>query len=438
MIDEANHTQITSFSSSFHENDAILGKDLNQVNYQQDFPLLLQKDEQGRTLAYLDNAATTQKPKQVIDAVCDYYRTYNSNPHRGTYDISVRVTETFENVRRKVAHFIGAKSSDEIVFTSGTTDSMNLIALSYGEQFIQSGDEILISVLEHHANLLPWQRLAKKKNAKLIYLVPDHDGILSLEEVKEKLSPKTKIVAITHISNVLGYVNPIREITQLAHEQGAIVVLDGAQSVPHIQINVEELAVDFMAFSGHKMMAPAGIGVLYGKKELLDVMEPVRIGGGIVEEVTMDSVRYLDAPWKFEAGTQNAEGVIGLGAAIDYISSIGLSTIQTIEQELVSYALNQILKLPYIELYGSKNATHRTGVLSFNVTEVHPHDTATILASHGVAVRAGHHCAQPLMKHLGVNATCRMSLYFYNSKEDIDRLINGLKTVKGVLGYESE
>ncbi len=418
------------------ENNALL-KDLKYIDYMKDFPLLLQKDEDGRTLAYLDNAATTQKPNQVIDAVCDYYKTYNSNPHRGTYSISVRVTEMFEQVRRKVANFIGSEETEEIVFTSGTTDSINLVALSYGEQILEQGDEILISVLEHHSNLLPWQRLAKRKKAKLNYLIPDSNGFLSLEEVKNKLSPRTKIVAITQVSNVLGVVNPISEITDLAHKQGAVVVLDAAQSIPHMSVNVRDLNVDFMAFSGHKMLAPAGIGVLYGKKEYLRLMEPLRIGGGIVEEVTKDTVRYLDAPWKFEAGTQNAEGVIGLGAAIDYLETIGMPTIENKERSLIAYAFDKLSSLPEIELYGGKNVTDRTGILSFNVTEVHPHDTATILASHGVAVRAGHHCAQPLMAHMGVNATCRMSLYFYNTEEDIDRLVNALKIVKGVLGLES-
>jgi len=407
------------------------------ADYRKDFPLLLQKDAQGQTIAYLDNAATTQKPMQVIDAVCNYYKTYNSNPHRGTYDISVRVTQEYEDIRSKAARFIGAQQPEEIVFTSGTTDSINLVSLSFGEQLIEAGDEILITVMEHHSNLLPWQRLARKKNATLKYLIPDKYGLLSLDEVRNKLSSRTRLVAIAHVSNVLGYVNPIREITEIAHRQGAIVVLDGAQSIPHMTVNVRELGVDFMAFSGHKMLAPAGIGVLYGRKELLDSMEPLYIGGGIVEDVTMDSVRYMDAPWRFEAGTQNAEGIIGLGAAIDYLNSIGMEKIQEIEHQLMEYAYDRLSSLPDIELYGTPDVNKRTGIISFNVKGVHPHDTATILASCGVAVRAGHHCAQPLMAHLGVNATCRMSLYFYNTFEDIDRLYDGLKTVKGVLGLES-
>lgn len=408
-----------------------------RTDYRQDFPLLLQKDGEGRTLAYLDNAATTQKPRQVIDAVRRYYETYNANPHRGAYDISVRVTEEFEAVRGKVARFLGAASAEEIVFTSGATDAINLVAMSYGEGAVGPGDEILISVLEHHSNLLPWQRLARRTGAKLRYLLPGADGVISLEEVEKKLTSSTRLVAVTHVSNVLGSVSPVRELTALAHERGAAVLLDAAQSAPHIPVDVRALDVDFLTFSGHKLLSPAGIGVLYGKKELLRAMEPLRLGGGIVEEVTQDSVRYMDAPWRFEAGTQNAEGVIGLGAAIDYLEAVGMPAIQEIEGRLTSYALEKLSAVPGIELYGAARGAARAGILSFNIAGVHPHDTATILASHGVAVRAGHHCAQPLMAHLGVNATCRMSLYFYNTEEDVDRLTEALRTVREVLGLEA-
>lgn len=403
-------------------------------DYKQDFPLLLQKDEKGRALAYLDNAATTQKPEQVIGAVRAYYETFNANPHRGAYSISVRATEAFEEVRRKAARFIGADGPEEIVFTSGATDAINLAAISYGEQAVGQGDEILISVLEHHSNLLPWQRLARRTGAVLRYLFPGKNGCVALEEAAEKLTARTRIVALTHVSNVLGGVNPIRDIAALAHAKGAAVLLDAAQSVPHIPVDVQALDVDFLAFSGHKMLAPAGIGVLYGEKALLRQMEPLRLGGGIVEEVTQQSVRYLDAPWKFEAGTQNVEGVIGLGAAIDYLEAVGMDRIRETEGRLTEYALEKLSAVPGIELYGVQGGEARTGILSFNIAGVHPHDTATILASHNVAVRAGHHCAQPLMAHLGVNATCRMSLYFYNTREDIDRLARALKTVRGVLG----
>lgn len=409
-----------------------------KAEYKRDFPLLLQKDSEGRTLAYLDNAATTQKPEQVIDAVCEYYKTFNANPHRGAYSISVQATEAFEQVRHKVARFLNAPDPEEIVFTSGATDAINLVALRYGEQAVAQGDEILISVAEHHSNLLPWQHLAQRKGASLRYLIPDESGRVPLDELAAKLGPRTKIVAIAHVSNVLGSVNPIRDIAAIAHESGAVVLLDAAQSVPHMPVDVQALGVDFLAFSGHKMLAPAGIGVLYGKKELLRQMDPLRLGGGIVEEVTQQSVRFLDAPLKFEAGTQNTEGVIGLGAAIDCLEELGMSNIQRIEGRLTGYALKKLSEIPEIELYGAQNGQDRTGILSFNIAGVHPHDTATILASHGVAVRAGHHCAQPLMAHLGVNATCRMSLYFYNTEEDIDRLARALQTVREVLGLESQ
>ncbi|HWS29292.1 MAG TPA: cysteine desulfurase [Clostridia bacterium] len=408
------------------------------TDYKRDFPLLLQKDGEGRSLAYLDNAATTQKPKQVIEAVRTYYETFNANPHRGAYAISEKVTEAFEKVRGKAARFIGAKDTEEIVFTFGATDAINLAAMSYGEQNVTKGDEILLSVTEHHSNLLPWQRLSKRTGAELRYLFPDETGRVSLEEFRKKLTANTKVVAITHVSNVLGGINPIREMAAMAHEKGAVVLMDAAQSAPHIPLDAQALDVDFLAFSGHKMLGPAGIGVLYGKKELLKSMEPVRLGGGIVEEVTQQTVRFLDAPWKFEAGTQNAEGVIGLGAAIDYLNAVGMQNIREIEGRLTEYALEKLSKVPKIELYGAGSGRDRTGILSFNMEGVHPHDTATILANDGIAVRAGHHCAQPLMTYLGVNATCRMSLYFYNTEEDIDRLVRSLETVRGVLGFESE
>lgn len=407
-------------------------------DYRNDFPLLLQKSENGLPLAYLDNAATTQKPQQVIDAVSNYYRTYNANTHRGSYSISIRATDRFEQVRAKTATFIRAADSDEIIFTSGTTDALNQVALAYGWNHIKEGDEILISVTEHHSNLLPWQRLARLKGAALCYLYPDQDGRISIDEVAKKLSDRTRIVAVTHISNVLGSVNPIKEISALAHKNGAVIVVDAAQSAPHIPINVQDLDIDFLAFSGHKMLAPAGIGVLYGKKNLLKELEPVRLGGGMVEEVTEQSVRFLDAPLRFEAGTQNVEGVIGLGAAIDYLNQISFPVIEQIESQLTGYALEKLSHMPEIELYGAPEGAFRTGILSFNVKDVHPHDTATILASHGIAVRAGHHCAQPLMNYLGVSSACRMSLYFYNTMEDIDRLFQALSSVREVLGYGTE
>lgn len=407
------------------------------IDYKQDFPLLLQKEANGLPLIYLDNAATTQKPLPVIDAISNYYKTYNANPHRGAYSISMMATDHFEQVRAKAARFIGAAAAEEIIFTFGTTDSINQVAFAYGSEHVGKGDEILISIMEHHSNLLPWQRLAHQNGAVLRYLFPDSQGRISMDEVKQKLTDRTKIVAITHISNVLGVINPVKEIAALAHEKGAVVLVDAAQSIPHIAVDVQDLDVDFLAFSGHKMLAPAGIGILYGKAKILDNMSPVRLGGGIVEQVKQQEVSFLDAPLRFEAGTQNTEGVIGLGAAIDYLENIGFSTITQIENQLTDYALNALSALPDVEIYGAQTGSDRSGILSFNVNDIHPHDTATVLASQGIAVRAGHHCAQPLMDYLGVNATCRMSLYFYNTEEEIDRFVQVLSTVRKVLGYES-
>ncbi len=400
-----------------------------------DFPYLQQVDSKGLSLAYLDNAATTQKPHQVIDAVRAYWQRGSANPHRGSYASGVRATEAFEAVRAKVARFIGASKSEEIAFTFGATDGLNQVAQSYAEQVVGEGDEILLSVAEHHSNLLPWQRVAARRNASLRYLPVDRNGCVRSEDLAQMLSSKTKILAITQVSNVLGGINEIRSIAAMAHEAGATVSLDATQSVPHIPVDVRDLDVDFMVFSGHKMLAPAGIGVLYGKKELLQSMEPARLGGGIVEEVSEQGVRLLASPLKFEAGTQNAEGVIGLGAAIDYLEAVGMERVRQIEHHLLEYALATLSGVPHIVLHGTTDTALRTGIISFDIAGVHPHDTATILASHSVAVRAGHHCAQPLLAHLGLKATCRMSLYFYNTEEEIDRLVDALFTVREVLGH---
>ncbi len=400
-----------------------------------DFPYLQQVDSNGLSPAYLDNAATTQKPHQVIDAVRAYWEGGSANPHRGSYTSGVRATEAFEAVRAKVARFIGASKSEEIAFTFGATDGLNQVAQGYAEQVVGEGDEILLSVAEHHSNLLPWQRVAARRNATLRYLPVDQDGRILLEDLAQMLSPRTKILAITQVSNVLGGINPIRSIAAMAHERGATVVLDATQSVPHIPVDVSDLDVDFLVFSGHKMLAPAGIGVLYGKRELLQHMEPARLGGGIVEEVSEQGVRLLESPLKFEAGTQNAEGVIGLGAAIDYLEAVGMERVQQIEHHLLEYALAALTRVPHIVLHGTTDTQLRTGIISFDIAGVHPHDTATILASHSVAVRAGHHCAQPLLAHLGLKATCRMSLYCYNTEEEIDRLVDALSTVRKVLGH---
>lgn len=403
-------------------------------NYKEDFPLFLKHQKSGKDLIYFDNAATTQKPKQVIEAIVNYYENYAANPHRGAYALSSDATDAYENARKTTARFIGA-DSEEIIFTSGTTQSINLLASSLCQGHLGADDEILISIAEHHSNLLPWQRVAELTGARLRYMYLDEFGRIPKEEWEKKITTRTKIVSIIHVSNVLGSMNPIDEIVKAAHAAGAQVLLDAAQSVPHMKIDVKKLDVDYLAFSGHKMLGPAGIGVLYGKYNLLKKLNPVNIGGGIVEEVTEMTVRYKDPPWKFEAGTPNVEGAVGLKAAIEYIETIGIDKINEIETELTDYALNEMKKIPELIVYGDLNSSNRAGIISFHVKDVHPHDTASILDADGVAIRAGHHCAQPLMVYLGVYSTCRMSLYFYNTKEEIDIAMNSLKKVRGVLGY---
>ncbi|WP_333594202.1 cysteine desulfurase [Anaerospora hongkongensis] len=404
-------------------------------NYLKDFPLLQQTDK-GKRLVYLDNGATTQKPLSVIRAIEQYYTTFNANPHRGAYELSVQATEIYENTREKVRGFLGAAKISEIIFTKNATESLNLIAYSYGMKFIQAGDEIVISIAEHHSNLVPWQQVAKAKGAVLKYLYVNTDGVLSEEELDSKITGKTKLVAVTHVSNVLGIINPVKRIAEKAHAVGAVVVVDGAQSIPHLPVNVRELDVDFFVFSGHKMLAPMGIGVLYGKEKLLDAMPPFLFGGDMIEYVQEQETTFAPLPAKFEAGTQNVGGAMGLSAAIDYLNRVGMSAIEECEKELVRYAITKLSKLPYITLYGCGDLVDKTGVISFNVQDVHPHDVSTILDADGIAIRAGHHCAHPLLQYLGVNATCRASLYFYNTKDDVDALIDSLSRVRKVMGYE--
>ncbi|WP_312334398.1 cysteine desulfurase [Anaerospora hongkongensis] len=404
-------------------------------NYLEDFPLLQQTDK-GKRLVYLDNGATTQKPLSVIRAIEQYYTTFNANPHRGAYELSVQATEIYENTREKVRDFLGAAKISEIIFTKNATESLNLIAYSYGMNFIQAGDEIVISIAEHHSNLVPWQQVAKAKGAVLKYLYVNTDGVLSEEELDSKITDKTKLVAVTHVSNVLGIINPVKRIAEKAHAVGAVVVVDGAQSIPHLPVNVRELDVDFFVFSGHKMLAPMGIGVLYGKEKLLDAMPPFLFGGDMIEYVQEQDTTFAPLPAKFEAGTQNVGGAMGLSAAIDYLNRVGMPVIEECEKELVRYAITKLSKLPYITLYGCGELVDKTGVISFNVQDVHPHDVSTILNADGIAIRAGHHCAHPLLQYLGVNATCRASLYFYNTKDDVDALIDSLSRVRKVMGYE--
>ena len=391
------------------------------MNYKKDFPIL-----NNQNIAYLDSAATTQKPKHVLEAIDNYYKTYNANPHRGAYSLSIEATEAYENVRTKIAKFINAKHKEEIIFSKNATESLNLIAYSYGMDNLKKEHEVVLSIMEHHSNLVPWQKVTKATGSKLNYMYINDNFELTEEEIKNKITDKTKIVAITHISNALGTINNVKEIIQYAHKKGAIVVVDASQSIPHIKIDVQELDADFLIFSGHKMLAPLGIGILYGKKELLNKMNPFLMGGDMIEYVYEQNTTFAPLPNKFEAGTQNVEGVIGLGAAIDYIETIGYATIQQLENEVVSYAIEELKKLDYLDLYMTPNRENHSGVISFNVKGVHPHDVASILDTEGVCIRSGNHCAQPLMRFLGIDSTCRASFYFYNTKEDVDRLIAAL------------
>lgn len=398
-----------------------------------DFPILAQEINE-KPLAYLDNAATSQKPKQVIRALTHYYEFDNANVHRGVHTLAARATDAFESARAKVAKFIHAREVAEIIFTRGTTSAINLVVDSYGNANIEAGDEIVISYLEHHSNLIPWQQLAKRKGAVLKYIELEEDGTISIEQAEKTITEKTKIVALAHVSNVLGTITPIKEIAALAHKVGAVILVDGAQAVPHMEVNVVDLDADFYAFSGHKMMAPTGIGVLYGKRELLDKMEPIEFGGEMIDFVELYDSTWKELPWKFETGTPIIGGAIALGAAIDYLAAIGIDTIHAYEQELVSYAIEQMSKLEGITIYGPTDASKRCGLVTFNIEGAHPHDVATILDEDGVAIRAGHHCAQPLMKWLDVSSTARASFYIYNTKEEIDALIEGLKLTKEYFG----
>lgn len=402
-------------------------KDISKLR--EDFPILDQKMN-GEPLVYLDSAATTQKPKQVIDAINNYYLHDNANVHRGVYELSERATNQFEQVREKVRKFINAKSEREIVYTRGTTDGLNMIASTYGEAFIHEGDEIVISYMEHHSNLIPWQQLALRKHAKLKYIDMLDDGELDIEDAKQKITSKTKIVSIAQVSNVLGVINPIKELAELAHKCGAVMVVDAAQSIPHMSVDVQDLDCDFMAFSGHKMLGPTGIGILYGKLNLLDKMEPMEYGGEMINLVDLYDSEWTDVPWKFEAGTQDIAQVIGLGAAIDYLNEIGMDNIMQYERSLVDYALPKLLSIKELTVYGPHDPEKHTGVISFNLDNLHPHDLATGLDMEGVAVRAGHHCVQPLMKYLKTPATARASFYLYNNKDDVDKLVDGIIETK--------
>ncbi|EHL79542.1 cysteine desulfurase [Bacillus smithii] len=393
------------------------------------FPILNQ-EVNGHPLVYLDNAATSQKPLSVIEAIEQYYKGYNSNVHRGVHTLGTKATDAYEGAREKVRKFIHAKSVEEVVFTRGTTASINLLAASYGEENVKEGDEIVITYMEHHSNLIPWQQLAKRKKAELKYIPLEEDGTITLEKVRETVTPKTKIVAVTLVSNVLGTINPIKEIANIAHENGAVLAVDGAQGVPHMKVDVQDLDCDFLSFSGHKMCGPTGIGVLYGKKELLEKMEPVEFGGEMIDFVGLYDSTWKELPWKFEGGTPIIAGAIGLGKAIEFLEEVGLDEILKHEHHLAAYALDKLSEVEGIEVYGPKDPMKRAGLVTFNIKGVHPHDVATVLDAEGIAIRAGHHCAQPLMKWLDVSATARASFYLYNTEEDIDRFVSGILKTK--------
>ncbi|QKE74045.1 cysteine desulfurase [Arthrobacter citreus] len=390
------------------------------------FPILNQ-EVNGHPLVYLDSAATSQKPVQVIDAVANYYKEINSNVHRGVHTLGTKATDAYEGARDKVRKFINASSIEEIIFTRGTTTAINTVAASYGRTNLKAGDEIVISYMEHHSNIIPWQQVAKATGATLKYIPLEEDGTISVEQARATINSNTKIVAIMYVSNVLGSINPVKEIAAIAHQHGAIMLVDGAQSTPHMKVDVQDLDCDFYAFSGHKMCAPTGIGVLYGKKQLLENMEPIEFGGEMIDFVDLQDSTWKELPWKFEGGTPIIAGAVGLGAAIDFLTEIGMDNIEKHEHEIANYALEQLSTVKGVTIYGPK---HRAGLVTFNVEDVHPHDVATVLDVEGIAVRAGHHCAQPLMRWLKVSATARASFYLYNTKEDVDAFVKGLVKTK--------
>ena len=390
------------------------------------FPILNQ-EVNGHPLVYLDSAATSQKPVQVIEAVANYYKEYNSNVHRGVHTLGTKATDAYEGARDKVRKFINASSIEEIIFTRGTTTAINTVAASYGRTNLKAGDEIVISYMEHHSNIIPWQQVAKATGATLKYIPLEEDGTISVEQARATINSNTKIVAIMYVSNVLGSINPVKEIAAIAHQNGAIMLVDGAQSTPHMKVDVQDLDCDFYAFSGHKMCAPTGIGVLYGKKHLLENMEPIEFGGEMIDFVDLQDSTWKELPWKFEGGTPIIAGAVGLGAAIDFLTEIGMDNIEKHEHEIANYALEQLSTVKGVTIYGPK---HRAGLVTFNVEDVHPHDVATVLDVEGIAVRAGHHCAQPLMRWLKVSATARASFYLYNTKEDVDAFVRGLVKTK--------
>ena len=402
---------------------------MDNRNYRDDFPIFRDSD-----VVYFDNAATTQRPQCVFDAMARFNASCNANPLRGLYRWSIDATSAYESARHAAAALIGAGGDAEVIFTRNATESLNLVAYSYGLSRVKAGDEIVISVMEHHSNILPWQMVCRKTGARLVYMEPDAEGNLSDEELA-KITSRAAIVSIGHVSNVLGVTNPVKRIAQLAHDNGAVCVVDGAQAVPHIPVNVQEIGCDFYAFSGHKLMAPMGIGCLYGRRELLDEMPPFLTGGEMIEYVTRDDATYAEVPEKFEAGTVNATGAVGLAAAIDYLNQVGFDTIGQTEQKLTTRLMEGLARIPEVTVYGSKDPSRHCGIVTFNVAGCHPHDVSSVLDTENIAIRAGHHCAQPLMKYMGVGATARASLYFYNTEEEVDRFVDAIAKVRGWLGY---
>ncbi|MFJ7728252.1 cysteine desulfurase [Neobacillus sp. NPDC097160] len=402
---------------------------MNIQDIRKQFPILDQ-EVNGKPLVYLDSSATSQKPLQVIEAVEKYYREINSNVHRGVHTLGTRATDAYEGAREKVRKFINAKSTQEVIFTRGTTTSINTVAASYAAENVKEGDEIVITFMEHHSNIIPWQQVARRTGAQLKYIPLQEDGTISLDDVRATITPNTKIVSVMQVSNVLGVINPVKEIARIAHENGAVMVVDGAQSAPHMKIDVQDLDCDFLAFSGHKMCGPTGIGVLYGKKHLLENMEPIEFGGEMIDFVHLQESTWKELPWKFEAGTPIIAGAVGLGAAIDFLNEVGLDNIAEHEHMLAAYALEKLSTVEGMTIYGPLDAAKRAGLITFNIDDVHPHDVATVLDAEGIAVRAGHHCAQPLMRWLKATATARASFYLYNTEEDIDKLVEGLVKTK--------
>ena len=406
------------------------GFDIDSIR--KDFPIFERRID-GKPIVYLDSAATSQKPLQVINTLAEFYRLYNANIHRGVYKLSLEATELYEGTRRKVSRFINAKDVEEVIFVRNTTEAINLVAYSWGRANIKRGDRIVLTEMEHHSNLVPWQLLSKEKDAELDFIPIEERGLLNLERFSSFIKG-AKLLCVTHVSNVLGTINPVKELVKLAKDEGATVLIDAAQSVPHMPVDVQDIGCDFLAFSGHKMLGPTGVGVLYGRRKVLEEMEPFLGGGDMIKEVHLREARWNELPWKFEAGTSNIADVIGLGAAIDYLERLGMENVRNHEKALSRYALEKMKELSGIKIYGPMDPELQAGVISFNLEGIHAHDLATILDEEGIAIRAGHHCAMPLMKRLGVPATARISFYIYNKEEEIDLFIKALMKAKEVFG----